>query len=115
MLMNGIALAINVPYIHLLQPNQYVDPKPMGDEERRIALSDVMITSKNIPLGYGFLKEEGRHLQEEGVYFKDLTDIFRQTNAIVYEDQCCHLNDRGNEILAIEVSKAIVDVVGSTR
>jgi len=91
---------------YFLQPNQYVpDSKPLSEEERRIALNE-----DNVHAIGGAMTRLRRALPElncQGIPVNDLTNIFSSVSETVYKDDCCHLNSRGNKMLA----EAIVAIV----
>jgi lysophospholipase L1-like esterase len=49
----------------------------------------------------------GQRLRERGVRFYDLAQIFADTTAPLYVDDCCHLNRRGYSVIARTVAAAI--------
>jgi hypothetical protein len=101
-----------VRFYHFLQPNQYVpDSKPIGEEERLVALAPVHLYRRPVEEGYPLLRRAGRELVEEGVRFHDLTQLFAEVPEPIYVDTCCHVGERGNELLALAIAEAIrVDV-----
>ena len=87
-------------YYHFLQPNQYVPgSKPLSPEERELS-SPYWGPSLLTVRGYPLLRQFSRDLQRRGVNSFDLTGIFADRRETLYRDKCCHLNDRGNELLA---------------
>jgi hypothetical protein len=99
--------AHDIRYFHFLQPNQYLDKKPMGDAERRVAYQEDYPLRPILGPGYRALQQTAPELQRAGVRYRDLTGMFKDVKEPLYEDNCCHLNRRGNELLA----KAIVDTI----
>ena len=88
-------------YYHFLQPNQYVpDSKPLSPEERESAYVPRGYYKSVVERGYPLLREFHRDLQNQGVNYFDLTGIFAAHPETLYRDKCCHLNARGNELLA---------------
>ena len=88
-------------YYHFLQPNQYVpDSKPLSPEERAGAFAPDSLTRTVIGEGYPLLRAFNPDLQNQGIHYFDLTGIFADHPETLYGDICCHLNDRGNELLA---------------
>ena len=53
--------------------------------------------------GYPPLQKIGRDLPSQGINYFDLTGIFADHPETLYRDTCCHLNERGNELLAAEM------------
>ena len=87
-------------YYHFLQPNQYVPgSKPLSAEERELS-SPYWGPSLLTVRGYPLLRQFSRDLQRRGVNYFDLTGIFADRRETLYRDKCCHLNDRGYELLA---------------
>jgi hypothetical protein len=106
--MYALCVANGIRYHHFLQPNQYVGgSKPMGAEERKVALSAEQIMRGPIEQGYPLLREEGQALARQGVPFSDLSQVFAQVEEPLYVDNCCHLSPRGNEILAREIGSRL--------
>ena len=95
-------------YYHFLQPNQYVpDSKPLSPEEREIAWSLAAPEKPLVEEGYPLLQEFNRDLPGQGINYFDLTGIFVDRPETLYKDTCCHLNARGNELLAAEMARLL--------
>jgi hypothetical protein len=62
-----------------------------------------------VEIGYPLLIRDGAELSRSGVRFENLTQIFADQSALLYTDDCCHFNQRGNEILAARIARAIID------
>ena len=91
-------------YYHFLQPNQYVpDSKPLSPEELESAYAPQEIFLPLVTQGYPLLTGFNRDLQSQGVHYFDLTGIFADHPETLYGDICCHLKDRGNELLAAAI------------
>jgi hypothetical protein len=95
--------------------NQYLkDSKLLSEQERRIAIDPLRIEDTNEMMVS--LKAAVQDLRHHGVPIFDLTNIFSSTKDTVYKDDCCHLNNLGNQIMAdAVVSKAILSQAGSAR
>jgi hypothetical protein len=107
-LMEDIVTAQGGLYFHFLQPNQYVpDSKPFGAEEKRIAVYPLSVYRKPVEIGYPYLRAMGASLRSAGLWFEDLTDIFRGDSEDLYIDSCCHLNGKGIAIVARAIARAI--------
>ena len=102
LLLAGLAKRHGMEYYHFLQPNRHLpDSKPLSDEE--LAMSprhSVDMSPEMVTKLYPLLSERGRRLREQGVGFFDLSSIFKGRRETLYVDFCCHLNKRGNELLA---------------
>lgn len=98
-----------IRYLHFLQPNQYVpNSKIMSDEERAVAISPRHEDSDPVIRAYPILQSRGATLRERGVEFIDLTGVFSATAEATYVDNCCHLTQLGNQILARAIARQIV-------
>ena len=96
-----LAATAGADYYHFLQPNQYVpDSKPFSPEERESAYAPFGFYKPLIEQGYPLLREFNKDLTDAGVNYFDLTGIFADNRETLYIDACCHLNDRGYELLA---------------
>ncbi|HZI63480.1 MAG TPA: hypothetical protein VFE44_01800, partial [Thermoanaerobaculia bacterium] len=99
-----------IRYFHFLQPNQYVaGAKAFTREERRIALEQSEFYGPPAREGYRFLIAAGEELRARGVSQHDLTRIFADVEEPTYVDSCCHLNRRGNDLLAAAIGRRIFD------
>ncbi len=109
-LMNALARANGMAYLHFLQPNQYVPgSKEMGREERRVAYDEEHPYRNSVLLGYPQLQQRGKELQQIGVAFFDLTQSLAGHKEPLYTDTCCHLSQRGYELVAQEIASRIVN------
>lgn len=107
-MMAELAQANGIPYLHFLQPNQYVPrSKALTQDERRYAYMQDSKYRTWVERGYPLLQEGGKRLQAKGIAFRDLSGLFRGTRGTVYEDNCCHLNGDGNALLGDAVAAAI--------
>ncbi len=111
LLLDRLCRAHGCRYYHFLQPNQYVPgSKPIGDEERRVAMLEKQEVRPSIERGYPLLRAAGRRLREQsGVRFHDLSLAFAGHPEPLYCDTCCHINRAGNEILGRAIARAILE------
>ncbi len=87
------------PVFFFLQPNQYLkDSKPFSQEEKRVALDPLRMEGTNEMMV--LLKAAVQDLRHSEVPIFDLTGIFLSTEDTVYKDNCCHLNNLGNQLMA---------------
>ena len=108
--MQAICRANGIEYFHFLQPNQYdKGSKPLAEAELKIAFLENYPYRPGVERGYPLLREAGQRLIASGEHFVDLTDIFKTTREVIYADTCCHLNERGNEMIAVQIAKSIVE------
>jgi hypothetical protein len=95
-----------VPAYFFLQPNQYLKhSKPLTVEEQATAINPEISDIRDAELR--LLRGAAQDLAREGVPLFDLTGIFHETPATVYVDACCHMNDRGNQIMAQHIVSVI--------
>ena len=100
LLVGELAGLAGAEYYHFLQPNQYLpNAKPLTEAELACCWQ---------PDAHGQdyraiqprLVQLGAKLRQRSVHFFDLSLIFRDNRETLYRDECCHLNERGNELLA---------------
>jgi hypothetical protein len=110
--MAQFAAGRGVRYLHLLQPNQYVEgSKPLSEAERASAYDPASDWYRGVRAGYPLLQAKGRELEAEGIAFEDLTAIFKSRQTTLYRDTCCHLDLEGNRQLARVVAGRIADLL----
>jgi hypothetical protein len=68
-----------------------------------------------VEVGYPLLVREGAALSRAAVRFTELTGVFAGVSETVYQDACCHLNRRGNEIMAEAIAAAILGALDPSR
>ena len=103
--MHRLCEANGIRYFHFLQPNQYVPgSKTLSAEERWSAFDPHHPYRAAVAAGYPFLAEAGKELRAAGVRFYDLTEIYKAHPETVYFDTCCHFNQHGNDLLAVQIA-----------
>lgn len=106
--MHHILSGLGIKYFHFLQPNQYVpNSKPMSEAEKKIALLEWHPYRKDALNGYPYLIAAGEKLKARGASYTDLTTIFADNTEILYYDACCHLNQRGYDLVIDQVVNTI--------
>ena len=99
--LNKLSQAKEFDYFHFLQPNQYV-PGSKKLTRRELEIAYIKGPSKykdGVQKGYPVLRKMGTELIREGIPFADLSMMFKNTEASVYNDQCCHFNEYGYEMI----------------
>ena len=104
--MQQLLAARHVPYIHVLQPNQYYSTRAFGDAERKTAFNDASPFKAGAARGYPFLEKALEPGALNGVH------IFDAEPSPVYMDDCCHYTIQGNHLLADFVAREIASVPG---
>ena len=108
LMLNRLAAGSGADYYHFLQPNQYApNAKPLSPWERANAYEADGRIGISVAKGYPLLTGFNQDLQNQGVNYFDLTGIFVDHSETLYLDSCCHLNDRGNELLAAEMVRRL--------
>jgi hypothetical protein len=105
---HDVTTGAGVRYYHFLQPNQYVPgAKPMGADERRDAYHPAAPYRRLVETAFPLLRESGKALASSGVRYQDLTAAFADHPEALYIDACCHVDARGNRIVADRIFDAI--------
>ena len=64
---------------------------------------------KGVVEGYPLRIKAGQRLLQDGVNFLDWTHAYESVEESLYIDTCCHVNERGNELLVDDLVRAILD------
>jgi len=102
MLMQQLLAARNIPYVHVLQPNQYYSTRAFTPAEKAIAFNDGSPFKEGAANGYPFLEKA---LEPGALNAVHLFDAVREP---VYVDNCCHYTSAGNRLLADFIARAVV-------
>jgi hypothetical protein len=107
LLMHDILAARGVPYVHVLQPNQYFTRRRFGADEARVALNPATPFKAPVENGYPALVRAGAGLSGKE-HFVDATTLFDREPGVVYEDDCCHYTQLGNDRLADMIAARVL-------
>ena len=100
-LLHDLAAAAGAEYYHFQQPNQYVpDSKPFTSAELADAYDPDNDSIAIYRGAYPLLRRLGEELRRQGINYYDLTQIFADNRETLYINRCCHVNARGNALLA---------------
>ena len=110
-LMHTMLASRGVPYLHVLQPNQYFTTRTFSAGEAKVARSDASPFKKSAEAGYPALVAESDALKSR-VNFLNATAIFDREPSAVYIDDCCHYTLRGNQLLADAIARQILTSKG---
>jgi len=92
------------------QPNQFIDgSKPWSDEEKKIFAGELPWRSQHVRSFYGFALNEFRAHAAHDPHWVDLSGIFADHPETVYSDECCHLNDHGNQIMFEKIKPFLLE------
>lgn len=108
LMIHAVCSARGIPYVHVLQPNQYLDgSKPLTPHEKAVAINPNNQWGRIAQKGYVQLILAGQRLKQNGEAFYDLTQIFSNHPEDLYLDDCCHFNMQGDMIMARAIAQAI--------
>ena len=102
----------NIPYFHILQPNQYYPTQRVFSEaEKKVAFSQDSPYQDAVKKGYPLLLKEVNELKANQINFFDGVAILDDTKEPAYIDNCCHYNPLGENILSNFVADSVVNVL----
>ncbi|HEY9865489.1 MAG TPA: hypothetical protein V6D21_15045 [Candidatus Obscuribacterales bacterium] len=111
-LINQTLKANNIPYFHILQPNQYYPTgRVFSEAEKQVAFSPDSPYQEAVKKGYPLLLKQVEKLKANQVNFFDGISILDDTKEPTYIDNCCHYNKLGENILSNFVADSIVNAV----
>jgi hypothetical protein len=111
--MDRFARSIDVPYLHVLQPNQYLEgSKMLSPKELAEFYVPTTPQADAVREGYPHMIEAGRALAAQGVTFRDATASFAKEPLTTYIDACCHMNELGLQMLTDIVAEEAVGLLG---
>lgn len=111
LLLAGIGKHSKFEYFHFLQPNQYHNnSKELTKEELKIAYKEESFSYKTaVQKGYPILISQGKNLIYKDVNFIDLTMMFKSEKRSVYNDECCHFNKLGYDLITKKIAIGIIE------
>ena len=114
LLMRAMLATKDIPYVHVLQPNQYHHTaRTFSAGESAVAISAESAFKSGVEQGYpALLSEASSQGLAARANFFDGTRIFDMEPAPVYIDNCCHYTRIGYFRLADFVARAIMTVTG---
>jgi hypothetical protein len=89
-----------IPYLEIVQPNQYYTEKEFSPEERAIAVSEHSPYRRAMEQGYPLVEEWIAGARTRGLNIVSAIHIFDDVTTPLFSDNACHYNQTGNEILA---------------
>ena len=107
-LLADLSRTAGAEYYHFQQPNQYVPGgKPLSAAELADAYDASSFSVRIYQDAYPLLRRLGAALRQQGINYHDLTQLFSANQETLYSDDCCHLNARGNELLAASMVRRL--------
>lgn len=108
LLMHRMSVANDVQYFHFLQPTgRFRGSKPLTKEEEAIVFVGEFLPTDLVNAGYPLLREAGATLRRKGVWFTDLSRVFRSVHSPLYYD-CCHVVPEGSRVIARAIAETIL-------
>lgn len=108
--MHKVLSASNVPYFHVLQPNQYYQTKRVfGEAEKQIAFNKDTPYAKAVQIGYPALFKKIPNLEKNKINLVNAVNVFDKTKEAVYVDSCCHYNQAGEVVFSNYVGRSILE------
>ncbi|MEG4351908.1 hypothetical protein QUA74_19455 [Microcoleus sp. LAD1_D3] len=108
--MHKVLSASNVPYFHVLQPNQYYQTKRVfGEAEKQIAFNKETPYAKSVQIGYPALFKKFPNLEKNNITLVNAVNVFDKTKEAVYVDSCCHYNQAGEVVFSNYVGRSILE------
>jgi hypothetical protein len=112
LLMKQLLAQRNISYFEFIQPNQYEPTgRTFSKNERAIAIIESSNFRPGVVKGYPLLLAELAKLQQAGVNVQSAINAFDKVDGAVYEDDCCHYNERGIQIFGEFVAGGIVQAL----
>jgi hypothetical protein len=108
--MKEVLSAKNARYFHFIQPNQYYPTnREFSQEEKKIAIDQGNPIQESVTNAYPRLLSRIDGLRRSGVEVFSAVNAFDEVRDIVYVDNTCHYNERGNEALANYIARIMTD------
>ncbi|MEG4493021.1 hypothetical protein [Microcoleus sp. D3_18_C4] len=108
--MQKVLSASNVPYFHVLQPNQYYQTKRVfGEAEKQVAFNKDTPYAKAVQIGYPALFKKFPNLEKNNINLVNAVNVFDKTKEAVYVDSCCHYNQAGEVVFSNYVGRSILE------
>ncbi len=108
--LRAVCEARRIAYVHVLQPTLHDTPYRTMTEAERLAGAALDPWIEGVHLGYPLLRVAGRELAAGGERFVDGSPLFQSVEETIYVDSC-HLNRKGNAMLAEAAAAAIAEAL----
>ena len=79
----------------------------MDPPEVSTAVNEASPFAQPVKTGYPIMRAKAAQLADSGVVFTDLTQVFAQHQEPLYVDDCCHVTEAGDEIIAAAIAERI--------
>ena len=106
--LSGMAQSNGAEYLHVFQPNQYLEgSKPLTEKERDEFYRPDVSFGPAFRATYPCFESELTKLAADE-WLLDESMLFERETETVYSDWCCHFNEYGLRKLATSVAREIV-------
>lgn len=107
-LTHDLAKKNKIKMFHYLQPNQYLNSKPLSSYELKNSFDKT--TQPHVQKGYSLLIDRQQQLGAQNYKIStQLMKAFENETEDLYIDDCCHVGDAGNAIL----TRKLLDLVAA--
>ena len=113
--LKALAEGQGAKYYHFLQPNQYIEgAKLLSDWERENAVLSSGGYGNVYKQSHQQIVKQAKVLKQSNINYHDLTYMFKETSDTLYVDNCCHLNNKGYDIVVRKIVQTILaDITNS--
>jgi hypothetical protein len=109
--MAAVCASRGIVYLHVLQPTLHDEGSKTWTAEETASAAVIGSWSSGVHRLYPEMRRIGARLVERGVAFHDSSLVFRDVRETIYIDGC-HFAERGNRLLADDVGRALLAVLG---
>jgi hypothetical protein len=114
-MLSKLAEANNTAYLHVFQPNQYLEgSKELTELELEKFYYHDGLFGTSYRSSYPYFREQMDVLLAKGEWFADASMIFKEVKDTVYLDSCCHFNTHGLRLLSQFIADQIVSGLDHT-
>lgn len=113
--MSRMTAPAGIPYLHVLQPNQYFSKKVLSSKETEWAVrgAPTVPLAQVVPQAYEAFLAYNPRLAAQGVAFVDATPIYDAVTDTIFVDWCCHVNERGNAAVGDLIEAKMIEMLKS--
>jgi len=115
--MSRMTAPAGIPYLHVLQPNQYFSKKVLSPEETEwgVRAAPNVPFPKIVPQAYEAFLSYRPQFAAQRVAFIDATPIFDSTTDTAFIDWCCHVNERGNGMVGRLIEPKMIEMLAQPK
>jgi hypothetical protein len=98
--------ARGIDYLHVLQPNQHLPGGKILSEQEHREFTDPPGYGEHVRLHYAAFSRAGVN----AMHFRDQRYLFKDNAETLYNDNCCHFNEKGIQYISDDIIGAFHDV-----